>query len=92
MACFGAFLVGVSKTGIAGLSVLAVAIFASALPARESVGAVLIALLAADVIAVSSYRHDANWRHLWRLFPWAAAGVVIGVVGDGADPHAACGG
>jgi uncharacterized protein len=88
LVCLGAFLVGVSKTGIAGLGILAVAIFASTLPARESVGAVLIALLAADVVAVSSYRHDANWRHLWRLFPWAAVGVVIGALAMGRIPDA----
>ncbi len=83
LVCLAAFLIGVSKTGIAGLSVLAIAIFASVLPARESVGAVLIVLLAGDIVAVTSYRHDASWRHLWRLFPWAGLGVVIGALAIG---------
>ena len=69
--CLAAFLIGVSRPGIAGLSILAIAIFASVLPARESVGAVLIALMAGDMVAVVSDRHDAPWHHLWRLFPWA---------------------
>ena len=78
LACLGAFLVGLSKTGIAGLGVLSVALFALILPARESVGVVLVVLLCADVVAVTTYRREANWRHLARLFPWAAVGIVLG--------------
>ena len=76
----GAFLVGLSKTGIAGIGILAVAIFASVLPARESVGAVLLTLISADVVAVTSYRREVSWSHLWRLFPWTAVGVVVGAL------------
>jgi len=54
LVCLAAFLVGLSKTGIAGLGILAVAIFASVLPARESVGAVLVTLLAGDLVAVTT--------------------------------------
>lgn len=78
LALLGAFLVGLSKTGIAGLGVLTVAIFATILPARESVGVVLVVLLAADLVAVTVYRRQASWQHLARLFPWAALGIVIG--------------
>ena len=86
--CLAAFLIGVSKTGIAGLNILAIAIFASVLPARQSVGAVLIAFLGGDLVAVISYRHDAHWQHLWRLFPWAGLGVVIGALALGRIPDA----
>lgn len=78
-----AFLSGVGKTGIAGLGILAVAMFASVLPARESVGTMLVLLLAGDVVAVWSYRRDAEWRYLWRIFPWAGAGVLIGAFAMG---------
>ena len=78
LGALGAFLVGLSKTGIAGLGILNVAIFAAILPARESVGVVLVILICADVVAVTAYRRDANWHYLWRLFPWAACGVVLG--------------
>ena len=81
--CLAAFLVGVSKTGIAGLGILSVAMFASILPARESVGAVLITLIAGDIVAVASYRRDVSWPHLWRLFPWAGLGVVLGALALG---------
>ncbi len=75
-----AFLVGLSKTGITGIGILAVALAAGVLPARESVGAMLIILIAGDIFAVAFYRRSADWGHLWRLFPWAAIGVVLGAL------------
>lgn len=81
--CLAAFLVGVSKTGVAGLGILAVALFATILPARESVGAVLVTLIAGDIVAVASYRREVSWPQLWRLFPWAALGVVLGALALG---------
>jgi uncharacterized protein len=75
-----AFLVGLAKTGITGLGILAVAIAASALPARESVGAMLLTLIVGDIFAVFFYRRSADWSHLIRLFPWAAAGVIVGAL------------
>jgi uncharacterized membrane protein YfcA len=80
LGALGAFLVGLSKTGIVGLGILNVAIFAAIMPARESVGVVLVILISADIVAVTAYRSHANWHHLWRLFPWAAIGVAIGAV------------
>ncbi|HEU5097770.1 MAG TPA: sulfite exporter TauE/SafE family protein [Roseiflexaceae bacterium] len=83
LGALGAFLVGLSKTGIPGLGILNVAIFALVFPARESVGLVLVILICGDIVAVSTYRHDASWSHLLRLFPWAAAGVVLGYLALG---------
>lgn len=74
----GAFFTGLSKTGLPGVSVLTVALFANALPARESTGALLPLLLCADVFGVAFYRKHASWPHLWRLFPWVVAGIVAG--------------
>ncbi len=74
----GAFLIGLSKTGIAGIGILAVTLFSSVFPAKESVGLVLVLLICADVVAVSAYRRHAVWSHLWRLFPWTIAGVILG--------------
>jgi uncharacterized membrane protein YfcA len=79
----GAFLAGLSKTGITGLGILAVAIFALILPPRESVGIVLLILISADIVAVAAYRREANWRQLLRLFPWTAVGVVLGYLAFG---------
>ncbi len=74
----GAFFTGLSKTGIAGVSVLSVALFANALPARESTGALLPLLLCADLFGVAFFRKHADWAHLLKLFPWVIAGIVAG--------------
>lgn len=78
MLALGALIVGFSKTGIAGVGALAVAIFANVIPARESTGVVLPLLICADVVAVTSFHRHAVWSHLWRLFPFAAIGIVAG--------------
>jgi uncharacterized membrane protein YfcA len=73
-----AFLVGFSKTGVAGIGGFTVAIFANILPPRESTGALLPLLVCADLVAVMAYRQHAVWSHLWRLFPSAAVGIIGG--------------
>jgi len=78
LAVLGALLVGVSKTGIAGLGMLFVVMFANVIPAKQSSGFVLPLLIVGDLIAVWSYRAHAKWSHVWRLVPWTAAGVLIG--------------
>ena len=78
-----AMLVGVSKTGIIGLGVLFVAIFSNVLPTKLASGFVLPLLIFGDVVAVASYRLHAQWRFIWRLFPWTAAGVVLGYLAMG---------
>jgi uncharacterized membrane protein YfcA len=78
LAILGALLIGVSKTGFSGAGILAVAIFAQILAARASTGIVLPLLISADVVAVTAFRRHAVWHHLWRMFPWTAAGIVAG--------------
>lgn len=78
LAVVGGLAVGVSKTGIAGLGLLSVVLFAQIMPAKEATGVVLPLLIFGDIIAVASYRQHTQWRFLWRLFPWTGAGVVIG--------------
>jgi uncharacterized protein len=78
LAVVAALLVGVSKTGIAGMGMLFVVVFAQILPARQATGIVLPLLCFGDLVAVASYRQHTQWRFLWRLFPWTAAGVIAG--------------
>ena len=78
LAICGAIFIGLSKTGIPGVGIFSVALFALVYSAADSVGLVLPLLIAADIVAVKSYHRHAQWNHLWRLFPWAAAGIVIG--------------
>jgi len=83
LALVGALAIGVAKTGIGGLGMLAVVIFANLLPAKQSAGFVLPMLIMADVVAVLAYKRHAQWTHLWRLFPWTALGVLLGVLAMG---------
>lgn len=77
-AVVAALLVGVAKTGVAGLGILPVAIYAQLVPAKQASGLLLPLLIVGDVIAVLSYRQHTQWRYLLRLFPWTAIGVVSG--------------
>jgi len=78
-AALGAFMVGVSKAGITGLSILSIALFNHVFSSsKQASGLVLPLLIFGDFVAVFSYRKHTQWRFLWRLFPWTAAGVVIG--------------
>jgi uncharacterized membrane protein YfcA len=78
-AVLGAFMVGVSKAGITGLSILSVALFTHVFPSsKQASGLVLPLLIFGDFVAVLSYRAHTQWRYLWKLMPWTAAGVVLG--------------
>lgn len=74
----GAMLVGLSKSGIPGIGILAVAVFQWIIPPKEATGLVLPLLIVGDIAAVATYREHTQWRHVLRLFPWTAAGVVAG--------------
>ena len=78
LAGLAALIVGISKSGIGGLGMLAVVIFAQLMPAKQATGMVLPLLCFGDLVAVGVYWRHAKWTHLWRLFPWTGAGVVIG--------------
>ena len=82
-AALAALLVGVAKTGITGISLLFVVVFASIMPARASTGVVLPLLIVGDFVAAAAYRRHARWHHIWRLFPWAATGVILGAAAIG---------
>lgn len=79
LAAIAAVMVGIAKmSGVGGLGMLAVAIFAQLLPAKQATGIVLPMLFFGDIVAVLTYRQHAKWTHVWRLFPWTALGVIIG--------------
>jgi uncharacterized protein len=78
LAVVAALIVGVSKAGIGGLGLLAVLIFTHIMPAKQATGMVLPLLCVGDIVATLAFRQHANWRHIWRLCPWAVAGVIGG--------------
>lgn len=74
----GALIVGISKTSFGGLGSLAVALFALAMPTKESTAAALILLIVGDVVAVLRYRKAADWRLLRALLPAVIPGLLLG--------------
>ena len=75
---FGAFIVGISKTGIPGLGILPVPLMALVLPAKASVGLLLPLLIFADIFSAGYYRRHAQWGHITKLMPWTLCGIVTG--------------
>ncbi len=78
LAAIAALCIGMSKTGLGGLGMIAIVIMASILPSRESTGLILTLLIVADIFAVSIFRRHAHWPTVFRLLPAAVAGIVIG--------------
>lgn len=77
-----AFLIGMSKTGIQGLSLLSVPLMAIAFGAKQSTGVILPILCFADLIAVIYYRRVAEWKYIFRLLPAALIGFGIALMVD----------
>ena len=75
-----AALCGIAKTALPGAATIAVALCTAALPAKESTGAILLMLMTGDLLAVWSYRGDADFRMLRRLVPAVLAGVGAGAL------------
>lgn len=74
------FLIGVSKTGIMGVSLAVVPLLAVVFGAKASTGVLLLILVFADIFAVAHYTKHTSWKHVLRLLPWALAGVGIAAV------------
>lgn len=76
IAAFSAFSIGIAKTGVPGLGILAVPMFVFAVgDARLSAGWMLPVLLSADLFAVFYYRRHASAKALFSLLPWVALGM-----------------
>lgn len=75
----GAFILGLAKAGLKGIDMLNVTIMALVFGGKASTGVVLPLLCAADIAAVVYYHRHAQWKHFWKLLPWMAAGILIGV-------------
>jgi hypothetical protein len=74
-----AAIIGFTKAGIKGMDMLSVTLMALVFGSKASTGVVLPLLCVADVAAVRYYHRHAQWRHFWRLAPWIAAGIGLGV-------------
>lgn len=78
-----AMLVGMAKTGVAGVYNVVVPILALIFGGRDSTGVLLPILILADIFAVAYYHRAARWSYIIRLLPWSLAGIALGTwVGD----------
>lgn len=74
---FCAMLIGMSKVGIPGVSLFVVPVLAIIFGGKASTGILLPILMMADLFGVGYYHRHAHWNYLWKLLPWAFAGVGI---------------
>ncbi|PFG41508.1 hypothetical protein ATJ88_0147 [Isoptericola jiangsuensis] len=75
-----ALLVGFSKTALGGLGMVAAALTALVIPAKDSTGAVLLLLITGDLVAIWAYRKHADLRVIGRLLVPVLCGVALGAV------------
>lgn len=74
-----AMLIGMSKTGVPGVTMLAVPVLAFIFGAKQSTGVLLPIMNIADLFAVAYYSRHAQWKHLFRALPWALIGILSAV-------------
>jgi uncharacterized membrane protein YfcA len=72
--------IGIGKSGLAGMSLVHVLIFAFLFGARDSTGVVLPLLLVGDVCAVRIFHQHARWDYVRRMLPPACVGVIVAAV------------
>ena len=84
-----ALIIGMSKTGIQGLSLISVPLLALAFGAKPSTGLILPILCIADLIAVLYYRRIAEWKYVFKLLPAALVGFILALFVDKVIPPAA---
>ncbi|MGE5428591.1 MAG: TSUP family transporter, partial [Methylococcaceae bacterium] len=70
-------LIGMSKVGVPGVSMIVVPALAFIFGAKQSTGVLLPILMMADLFGVAYFHRHANWTHLVKVLPWAVVGLFI---------------
>jgi uncharacterized protein len=70
--------IGIAKSGLSGVSMVHVLVFATVFNARESTGIVLPMLIIGDICAIVVYGQHANWKQVRKMLPPALLGVILG--------------
>lgn len=70
-------LIGMSKVGVPGVSMIVVPTLAFIFGGKSSTGILLPILIMADVFGVSYYRRHAEWKYLVKILPWAMVGIGL---------------
>ncbi|MEO0571173.1 MAG: sulfite exporter TauE/SafE family protein [Bacteroidota bacterium] len=79
LALAAAFLIGISKAGLKGLSLFNVTLLALAFGAKSSTGIIMPFLILGDIAAVWYYNRHAQWKPLVQILPWMIIGILLGV-------------
>ena len=74
-----AVLIGMGKTGLSGAGNVAIPLMAFLFGGKPSTGIILPLLCMADVMAVIYYHRHADWKQIFKILPWALAGVIVAV-------------
>ncbi len=75
-----AVLLGMAKAGLSGFGLAVIPVMALIFGAKESTGVILPMLITADIMAVVYYRQHAVWKHIIKILPWVAAGIVTALI------------
>ena len=70
-------LIGMSKVGVPGVSMIVVPALAFIFGAKQSTGVLLPMLMMADIFGVTYYRRHADWAKVVKVLPWAVVGLLI---------------
>jgi uncharacterized membrane protein YfcA len=77
---FVAVLVGLSKTALSGLLMLATAVMANVFGGKATTGIILPMLIVGDVFAVYYYKSNADWKSIKKLLPWTLVGFFVAAI------------
>lgn len=77
-----AVILGMTKTGIQGLGILTVPVFAYLFGAKNSTGILLPIICFADLMAILYYRTNLKLKNIFRLLPWTLVGLVLALLVD----------
>ncbi|MDC6362167.1 MULTISPECIES: sulfite exporter TauE/SafE family protein [Flavobacteriaceae] len=80
MAATAVFLMGASKAGLKGMSILNVTLMALAFGSKASTGIFMPLLIVGDIIAVIYYNRHTQWKYILKFIPWMVLGILIGVL------------
>jgi uncharacterized membrane protein YfcA len=75
-----ALVLGMAKAGLSGIGLSIVPAMALIFGAKESTGVLLPMLIIADIMAVLYYRSHAVWKHILRILPWVAVGILAALI------------
>jgi uncharacterized membrane protein YfcA len=83
LAIASGMVIGMSKAGLTGVTLLFVPLMALSFGGRASTGILLPMLCVGDAFAVAWYRRNAEVKYLVRLLPSTLLGMAVGVVVGG---------